>query len=76
MVKKPFAFQNSERPLGGGLGGVQIWDVTTAMIGKLPWPTGRGNMLRNGQLIQIIPAPEPDEFPWEIFMPAILNSTR
>lgn len=62
--------------LGGGLGGVQIWDVTTAMIGKLPWPTGRGNMLRNGQLIQIIPAPEPDEFPWEIFMPAILNSTR
>lgn len=35
--------------LGGGLGGVQIWDVTSAETGKLPWPTGRGNLLRNGQ---------------------------
>lgn len=36
--------------LGGGLGGVQIWDVTTASNGELPWPTGRGNLLRNGQM--------------------------
>lgn len=35
--------------LGGGIGGVQIWDVTTAKTGKLPWPTGRGNLFRNGQ---------------------------
>jgi len=35
--------------LGGGLGGVQIYDVSTADNGYLPWPTGRGNLLRNGQ---------------------------
>jgi hypothetical protein len=35
--------------LGGGLGGVQIWDVSTAKTGRLPWPTGRGNLFRNGQ---------------------------
>ncbi len=35
--------------LGGGLGGVQIYDVATAGEGYLPWPTGRGNLLRNGQ---------------------------
>ena len=34
--------------LGGGLGGVQIWDVSSAQISTLPWPTGRGNNLRNG----------------------------
>lgn len=35
--------------LGGGLGGVQIYDVSGAGAGYLPWPTGRGNLLRNGQ---------------------------
>ena len=35
--------------LGSGLGGVQIWDVPSARINALPWPTGRGNYLRNGQ---------------------------
>ncbi|MCJ8502430.1 FG-GAP repeat domain-containing protein [Desulfatitalea alkaliphila] len=35
--------------LGGGLGGVQIYDVPSAVAGYLPWPTGRGNLLRNGQ---------------------------
>ncbi len=34
--------------LGSGLGGVQIWDVLSARAGSLPWPTGRGNLLRNG----------------------------
>jgi hypothetical protein len=34
--------------IGGGVGGVQIWDVTTAKTGKLPWPTGRGDLLRSG----------------------------
>jgi hypothetical protein len=32
-----------------GHGGVQIWDVASATgTGCLPWPTGRGNLLRNG----------------------------
>ena len=36
--------------LGGGIGGVQIWDVASARTGyALPWPTGRGNMLRDGR---------------------------
>lgn len=35
---------------GDGTGGVQIWDVTTAKTGKLPWPTGRGDLLRSGVL--------------------------
>jgi FG-GAP-like repeat len=35
--------------IGGGLGGVQIYDVASAGEGYLPWPTGRGNLLRNGQ---------------------------
>ncbi len=34
--------------LGGGDGGVQIWDVASAKDNLLPWPTGRGNNLRNG----------------------------
>jgi hypothetical protein len=34
--------------LGGGVGGVQIWDVASAAAGQLPWPTGRGNLLRDG----------------------------
>jgi len=34
--------------LGSGLGGVQVWDVPSARINALPWPTGRGNYLRNG----------------------------
>lgn len=38
--------------IGGGIGGVQIWDVTTAKTGKLPWPTGRGDLLRSGVLGQ------------------------
>ncbi len=36
-------------PVGSGLGGVQIWDVPSARINDLPWPTGRGNFLRSGQ---------------------------
>ena len=36
-------------PLEPGLGGVQIWDVSSATINTLPWPTGRGSDLRNGQ---------------------------
>ena len=35
--------------LGGGTGGVQIYDISTASSGYLPWPTGRGTLLRNGQ---------------------------
>jgi len=35
--------------LGSGLGGVQVWDVSSALTGSLPWPTGRGNQLRNGR---------------------------
>ena len=35
--------------LGGGVGGVQIWDVASASDDLLPWPTGRGNNLRSGQ---------------------------
>ena len=35
--------------LGSGLGGVQIWDVSSAQAGSMPWPTGRGNLLRNGR---------------------------
>jgi len=38
--------------LGSGAGGVQIWDVASASDNLLPWPTGRGNNLRNGQGIQ------------------------
>ncbi|HEX3020188.1 MAG TPA: VCBS repeat-containing protein [Chitinispirillaceae bacterium] len=37
--------------LGSGAGGVQIWDVVSAADNLLPWPTGRGNNLRNGQCI-------------------------
>jgi hypothetical protein len=36
--------------LGGGDGGVQIWDVASAGDNLLPWPTGRGNNLRDGLL--------------------------
>jgi hypothetical protein len=35
--------------VSSGLGGVQIWDVSSARSGSLPWPTGRGNQLRNGR---------------------------
>ncbi len=35
--------------LGGDFGGVQVWNVASAIQGYLPWPTGRGNYLRNGQ---------------------------
>jgi hypothetical protein len=35
--------------LGSGQGGVQIWDVASAQTSSLPWPTGRGSNLRNGQ---------------------------
>lgn len=36
--------------LGGEAGGVQVWDVTSSTSDNcLPWPTGRGNNLRNGQ---------------------------
>ncbi len=30
-------------------GGVQIYDLATARTGYLPWPTGRGNLDRDGQ---------------------------
>jgi hypothetical protein len=35
--------------LGGELGGVQIWDVPSARVGRMDWPTGRGNYLRTGE---------------------------
>jgi hypothetical protein len=35
--------------LGGGLGGVQIWNVASALKNNLDWPTGRGNYLRTGE---------------------------
>ncbi len=34
--------------LGGGKGGVQIWDIAGADTSKRDWPTGRGNYLRDG----------------------------
>jgi FG-GAP-like repeat len=34
--------------LGGGLGGVQIWDVPGSHTNCMQWTTGRGNYLRNG----------------------------
>ncbi len=34
--------------LGGGLGGVQIWDVSSARTNCIKWRTGRGGYLRNG----------------------------
>jgi hypothetical protein len=34
--------------LGNGKGGVQIWDVASAVQNNLDWPTGRGNYLRTG----------------------------
>lgn len=34
--------------LGGGLGGVQVWDLPGSAPNCLPWPTGRGNMMRQG----------------------------
>ena len=45
--------------LGGGAGGVQIWDVASASDNLLPWPTGRGNNLRNGQGIDARPPSVP-----------------
>ncbi len=51
--------------LGGGNGGVQIWDVASARTGLLPWPTGRGNLLRNGQ--------QSPDVPEVSFLPAILR---
>ncbi len=35
--------------LDKGLGGVQIWNVSSAKKGILDWPTGRGNYLRTGR---------------------------
>ena len=35
--------------LGGGDGGVQIWDLPGAAPNCLQWPTGRGNLLRQGR---------------------------
>jgi hypothetical protein len=35
--------------VGGGSGGVQIWTIASAGDGPAPWPTGRGNLLRNGR---------------------------
>jgi hypothetical protein len=36
--------------LGGGDGGVQIWDLAGSAANCLAWPTGRANLLRQGQL--------------------------
>lgn len=36
--------------VGGGLGGVQIWDVPGSSANCVPWPTGRGGMLRQGSV--------------------------
>lgn len=36
--------------LGGGEGGVQIWDVPGSADNCLTWPTGRANNLRQGRL--------------------------
>ncbi|HEX2958021.1 MAG TPA: VCBS repeat-containing protein, partial [Chitinispirillaceae bacterium] len=38
--------------VGGGSGGVQIWNVASASDNLLLWSTGRGNNLRNGQYTQ------------------------
>ena len=35
--------------LGGGEGGVQIWDVPGSEGNCLEWPTGRGGYLRQGR---------------------------
>lgn len=35
--------------LGGGEGGVQIWDLPGARANCLEWPTGRGGWLRQGR---------------------------
>ncbi|MCD6497206.1 MAG: VCBS repeat-containing protein [Deltaproteobacteria bacterium] len=35
--------------LGSGDGGVQIWDVPGSKTNCMPWPTGRGSYLRQGQ---------------------------
>ena len=34
--------------LGGGDGGVQIWDVPGSATNGMQWPTGRGGLLRQG----------------------------
>ena len=47
--------------LGGGAGGVQIWDVASASDNLLPWPTGRGNNLRNGQGSPTLPPSAPTD---------------
>jgi hypothetical protein len=38
--------------LGGGEGGVQIWDVPGSGANCLMWPTGRGGYLRQGAYSQ------------------------
>jgi hypothetical protein len=35
--------------LGGGAGGVQIWDLPGSGGNCLVWPTGRGGLLRQGR---------------------------
>jgi hypothetical protein len=37
--------------LGGGLGGVQIWDVPGSSTNCVLWGTGRGSPLRHGSVI-------------------------
>jgi hypothetical protein len=34
--------------VGGGKGGVQIWDLPGSQTNCLIWPTGRGGNLRQG----------------------------
>ena len=36
--------------LGSGDGGVQVWDIPGSADNCLAWPTGRANLLRQGQL--------------------------
>lgn len=35
--------------IGGGEGGVQIWNVSSAKQNVIDWPSGRGNYLRTGE---------------------------
>ncbi|MBT8491564.1 MAG: VCBS repeat-containing protein, partial [Deltaproteobacteria bacterium] len=37
--------------LGGGDGGVQIWDLPGSGTGCALWATGRGNSLRQGYVV-------------------------
>jgi hypothetical protein len=40
--------------VGDGKGGVQIWNVASAVKNNLDWPTGRGNYLRTGDFSRVV----------------------